>query len=257
MIEVLELQDGEGESRNFKTWCKPPWQRHGRTRTSSERRFEKRAASAPARRSKEKKEITMEDRKINPEETPRPWRDLGDANMDENFLFPETANSKCPVNKHARKLSKDEANEYMKWIQLRIPKIDKKDERVYCPYCDMKNHPRWSCHHFHKHQKQNEKHSCTLCIGDHPAFLCPLAPGQRRHCDTQLRERKMAREERRAPDLRWYPHGVQPLPPPANEPQAQPMDASRSSHSARCSTRSDSTFKALCSSSSYPWTTSN
>ena len=29
--------------------------------------------------------------------------------------------------------------------------------------------------HFYKHQKENEKHSCTLCVGDHPPFLCPRA----------------------------------------------------------------------------------
>ena len=141
----------------------------------------------------------MEDRLINPEEKPLPWRDIGDAEMEDDFLFPETADSKCPVNKHARKLSKDEANvEYVRWIQSRIPYIDKKGEMANCPHCDMKNHPRWSCHHFYKHQNPNEKHACALCIGDHPAFLCPLALVNSGIATPNWaeRERKMAKDEK-------------------------------------------------------------
>ena len=55
----------------------------------------------------------MEERKIDPVEKPRPWRALGDPKMDPDFLFLETPDSQCPVNKNARKLSKDEANEYI------------------------------------------------------------------------------------------------------------------------------------------------
>ena len=124
-------------------------------------------------------------------------RDIGDANMDESFLFPETPDSPCLVDKNACKLSKDEANEYMKWIQSRIPNVDKKDERVYCPYCDMKNRPYWSCHRFYKHQQPSEELSCTLCIGDHPALLCPRALVNNGIGDTQLSTQRMQIRERR------------------------------------------------------------
>ena len=77
-------------------------------------------------------------------------------------------------------------------------------------------------------RKQSEKHSCTLCIGEHEAFLCPLAlvDGRIATPSWAQQERKMARDDRWAPELRWYPKGVQPPPPPAAQPQAQPMDAS-------------------------------
>ena len=29
-------------------------------------------------------------------------------------------------------------------------------ERVYCPYCDVKSHPRWTYRHLDKHRVQNE-----------------------------------------------------------------------------------------------------
>ena len=41
-------------------------------------------------------QITIQDRMTNPEETPLRWRDLGEANTDKTFLFPETEDSKCP-----------------------------------------------------------------------------------------------------------------------------------------------------------------
>ena len=142
---------------------------------------------------------------ITPAETALPWRDIGDANTD--LTFPETDDSNCPVNKNARKLSTDEAAEYMRWIQQRTPTLDVKDKRVYCAYCDMKNHPRWSCHHYYKHQKSSEKHSCTLCIGGHTAFLCPLAMvnGGIATPNWAQREKKMAKDDKRTPDLTWYP----------------------------------------------------
>ena len=56
-------------------------------------------------------------------------------------------------------------------------------DRVYCPYCDMKNHPRWTCVHLEKHCTQHAQDSCTFCIGHRPSYLCSLArcnagPGQ-------------------------------------------------------------------------------
>ena len=42
-------------------------------------------------------------------------------------------------------------------------------------YCDVKNHTRFSCNHLHKHQSPTSKHSCTLCMGSHPPFLCSRA----------------------------------------------------------------------------------
>ena len=141
--------------------------------------------------------------------------------------------------------------------RTRVPTIDKKDERVYCPYCDMKNHPRWTCHHCDKHRKSNEKHACTLCIGDHPAFLCPLAMcnnGIARR-NWEQREKKMAKDDNRKPYFTWYPQGVQP-PPPAAQPQGSSSTDGYfwPTSSARSATSRDN--PSLCSSRSHASTTS-
>ena len=205
----------------------------GKTRTSNENgTMAVRSEQLVHRREdpKERREVTMEERKIDTVETARPWRDLGDAKMDPEFLFPETSDRQCPVNKNARKRSKDEASEYMRWIHSRIPNVDKKDERLDCPSCNKKNYPRWSCHRFYKHQNENVKHSCTLRIGGRPAFLCPqaLVNNDIAKPNWAQRERKMAIDDQRAPDLRRHPQGVPPPPPPppAEQPLAQAMETS-------------------------------
>ena len=162
---------------------------HGRTRTSSENgvpavRREHTVTVHIARRPKEKRERSPW--KTDPEEKALAWRDLGDANMDPEFLFAEAEDSKCPVNKPARKLSQDEANEYMKWVQLRVPFIDKKDERVYCPYYDMKNHPRWTRHHFYKHQNTLREALTHTVQSRTSSFSLSSSFGQWWSCDTQL-----------------------------------------------------------------------
>ena len=54
---------------------------------------------------------------------------------------------------------------YMQWIEnvLNIDRRTSKDPRLYCAYCDMKNHPRFACKHAYKHRIETEKHRCTLC----------------------------------------------------------------------------------------------
>ena len=81
VIEVLEVQDHPLNHDSgkrvayFKTWREPPWQGAWTWENKDEQRewrsgSSKRAASAPARRSKERTEITMEERKIDPVEKP-------------------------------------------------------------------------------------------------------------------------------------------------------------------------------------------
>ena len=41
------------------------------------------------------------------------WYELTPANLDHSFLFPETQNSKCPINKNVHKHSNEENAEYM------------------------------------------------------------------------------------------------------------------------------------------------
>ena len=68
------------------------------------------------------------------------------------------------------------------------------NERI-CPYCDVKNHPRWTCNHIDKYRAQNERRTCTLtlCVGNHPPFLCPLA-----RCNNGVGKPNWAQAEKKA-----------------------------------------------------------
>ena len=133
---------------------------------------------------------------------------VGEMDTSHDFLYPDDPAFACPVVK-ADQLSPEQQVAYIQWILciLKIdPKIDK-DPRVYCAYCDMNNHPRFTCKHAWKHRNPNEKHHCTLCAGKHPPFLCPRAqvnggPGQPNWYKC---EHKRAKQENPEADYRWGP----------------------------------------------------
>ena len=106
----------------------------------------------------------------------------------ETFLFPETDDSKCPVNKHARKLSKDEANECIKLIQLRVPKIDKKDKRAYCPYRGPRHEEPAPLDMPPLLQVPEQERQALMHIVRRrsSSFSLPPSSGQWRNCDAQL-----------------------------------------------------------------------
>ena len=95
---------------------------------------------------------------------------------------------------------------YIHWI-CRSLGIDKncKDPRIYCAYCDMRNHPRFACKHVEKHRKPTESRRCTLCKGRHPPFLCPRAQvnGGLGQPNWYKQEYKKAKSENREADYRW------------------------------------------------------
>ena len=176
---------------------------------------------------------------INPADRPDPakkgfrWRDIGDLNTSYDFLYPENYVEECPVEK-ADQLSTDQQQVYMPWTEksLNLDRRTTKDPRLYCAYCDMNNHPRFTCKHAHKHQKPYEKHRCTLCAGRHPPFLCPIAQinGGKAQPNWYKLEYKRAKQENREPDYRWGPDLVTLVdvdPPvedaqcPTEEPQPQ------------------------------------
>ena len=66
---------------------------------------------------------------------------------------------------------------YMRWIEkiLDLDRRTTKNPRLYCAYCDMNNHPRFSRKRAYKHKNPDARHRCTLCAGRHPPFLCPKA----------------------------------------------------------------------------------
>ena len=100
-------------------------------------------------------------------------RDVGDANMDPGFLYPETSDGPCPISTTSRKLSKEDATKYIQWIQQRVPDIKRRDQRVYCAYCDMKNHARLSRNHLHKTPEFAGK--ALMHTTGNPPLLCSRA----------------------------------------------------------------------------------
>ena len=216
MIEALDVQDhplwnqrmqdyhdwqqkiNKGSKTSKESWT---WQEGTSSKwpTSSSRGSSKRGQSVPVDISK----------RTNPEEKGLPWRDLGELNVDMDYLYPSDTVIPCPVEK-SEQLSPEQQVTYIQWIvycfNLLDHKVDK-DPRVYCSYCDMNNHPRFTCKHVNKHRKPMEKHHCTLCAAKHPPFLCPRAqvnggPAQPNWYKTEY---KRAKQENREADYRWGP----------------------------------------------------
>ena len=103
-------------------------------------------------------------------------------------------------------LQQEQQELYIHWI-CRSLGIDKncKDPRIYCAYCDMRNHPRFACKHVEKHRNPLKEHRCTLCKGRHPPFLCPRAQinGGQGQPNWYKQEYKKAESENREADYRW------------------------------------------------------
>ena len=123
-----------------------------------------------------------------------------------DYLYPSDTVIPCPVEK-AEQLSPEQQATYIKWIvhSFNLDHRVDKDPRIYCSYCDMNNHPRFSCKHVKKHRNPMEKHHCTLCAAKHPPFLCTRAQvngglGQPNWYKT---EHKRAKSENRDADYRW------------------------------------------------------
>ena len=95
----------------------------------------------------------------------------------------------------------------MRWIEkiLDLDRRTTKDLRLYCAYCDMNNHPRFSCKHAYKHRNPDARHRCTLCAGRRPPFLCPKAQidGGDAKPNWYKVEYKRAKQDGREPDYRW------------------------------------------------------
>ena len=142
----------------------------------------------------------------NPEERSLPWRDTGDLNASYDYLYPDNPVEERPVPKIDH-LETEQQQPYMRWIE-RIFHMDRrttKDPRLYCAYCDMNNHPRFSRKHVFKHQAPHARHRCTLCAGHYPPFLCSKAQvndGGAKPTWYKI-EYKRARQDGREPDYRW------------------------------------------------------
>ena len=116
----------------------------------------------------------------------------------------------------------------MDWVceVLKIDRRKSRGERVYCPYCDMNNHPRFCCKFYGLPQAPSRARQA----------LMHMVPGQDMHLSNALELKSMVelpnqtgQEERRRlqsdhnrePDLRWDKEGnlpQPPLPPPAEAP---------------------------------------
>ena len=131
----------------------------------------------------------------------------------------------APSTRTSANTPQKQAAEYMRWIQERIPTIDKKDPRVYCPYCNLKNHPRWICHHFW--QPSLREAFLHFVHWRSPSIPLPTCYVQQWNCETELGSARKENGERRQPQARLHMVSERsPSPPPAAQPQAQPMDTS-------------------------------
>ena len=113
----------------------------------------------------------------------------------------------------------------MQWIQKVVPRVSKKDDRVYCCYCDMKKNPRWTCRFLDRHCSQNQQHSRSLCIapaqhifahlqGAVEVLVVPTGLSTRKR-----RQRTRTRQDsrRESPTMTKSPQTAQPPPPPAQK----------------------------------------
>ena len=124
-------------------------------------------------------------------------------------------------------MSKLDQEQYIKWIEnvLQFDRKKSKDERLYCPYYDVNNHPQFSCKHYNKHRDESAQHRCTLCLSKHAPFQCVRAQvnGGVAKPNWAKQEYKLARTEDQAPDLRWDRDQAPPPPPPPTD--APPQEA--------------------------------
>ena len=211
MVEALGIHEialWSGRVQDFKEWqakttkgsksSKAPWTWEGSSSekwsTTSTRGSSKRGQSVPVDISK----------RTDPEEKGLDWRMLDEIDTSLDYLFPDST-LPCPVDKKLP-LPSEQQELYIHWI-CRSLGIDKncKDPRIYCAYCDMRNHPRFACKHVDKHRKPSESHRCTLCKGRHPSFLCPRAQvnGGLGQPNWYKQEYKKAKSENREADYRW------------------------------------------------------
>ena len=191
--EYKEWQQKKGSKSFNKAWT---WEGSSSTkwRTTSTKGSSKRGQSVPVDISK----------RTNPEEKGLDWRTLDEVNTSLEYLFPDSP-LPCPVEKKLQ-LPSEQQEFYIQWICNSLH-IDKncKDPRIYCAYCDMRNHPRFARKHVEKHRNPNKEHRCALCAGRHPPFLCPRAQvnGGQGQPNWYKQEYKKAKSENRPADYRW------------------------------------------------------
>ena len=160
--EEIELKERAEIFRGWYKYTKNTWTRGSSEQSKGWKGTSKRASSMP---------VSLEESRTNPVKKAFPWKDIGDANVDPDFLYPTSEEHPCPV-QQSKKMSKQEASQYLQLIVKVVPGLEKKskDERVYCAHCDMSNHPRFFCQFYYKHRSEKHNHQCTLRTGKHAPF---------------------------------------------------------------------------------------
>ena len=179
MIEVLELQDQPAHCLLGKDMGE-------QTRAMAIRQLEESSQCTCEKIQGEERDHHGRPHDQSRGETLPAWRDIGDANMDETFLFPETDDSKCPVNKHARKLSKDEANEYMKWIQLQVPIHRQEGRKGILPILRHEEPPALDMPPLLQAPEAEREALMHIVHRRTSSFSLSSSFGQWRNCDAQL-----------------------------------------------------------------------
>ena len=181
MIEVLKLANmefWEARVKAFHAWYaksgsktqKEAWTWEGKDSQNWSRGSSKRPQSVESH-----PESHPADR-ANPCEQGLQWKDIGEANMEESFLYPNQSSDPPRPVVHQQAMFKEDRQKYMQWIEtLDLDRRTTTDERLYCGYCGMNNHPRFTCKHFYKHRDESAQHRCTLCSAFHAPFRFPRA----------------------------------------------------------------------------------
>ena len=141
MIETFELQETvEWKERveKFHEWYD---KMYNKSTCTWESKDESKSWKQGSSKRSQNMPVTAEERRADPYEETKPWRDLGPANVEEGFLYPVN-DPPCPV-VHSQTRSKHDQEQCMKWIceVLKHDRQKSKDERVQCSHCDMNNHP--------------------------------------------------------------------------------------------------------------------
>ena len=169
MIEALKLDDTHewrDSVKAFHAWYDKTGSKSQKEAWTWEGKGNQRWCRGSSKRSQSVRSFPAE--REDPCEQGLAWRDIGPANIEESFLYPPS-DIECPVVQQ-QVMDMADQQKYMVWIEkvLDLDRRTAKDERLYCGYCDMNNHPRFSCKHFKKHRTK------MLHIGVHCAFPCML-----------------------------------------------------------------------------------
>ena len=85
----------------------------------------------------------------------------------------------CPVEPWSRRTwSPTDNDNYLAGVKRHISSPASLDKRTYCPYCDMKNHPRWMHKCQDRHTNEHAIHNWHFCVSSQCHLSVSTSPVQ-------------------------------------------------------------------------------